>query len=462
MSLDDPAERPPVDALVEVLPDSTVITDVDAMGAYRHDSADFAPAGMPAAVVLAGSTADVVRTMQWATAHRVPVVPRGAGSGLSGGASAIDGALVLSLARMNSIREIRPDDQLAVVEPGVINADLGKAVRGDGLFYPPDPSSFEISTLGGNLATNAGGLRCVKYGVTRDSVLGLEVVLADGRVITTGGRAVKNVAGYDLTGLFVGSEGTLGVITAATLRLRPAPPSEPVTMVASFPDLPSAGAAVTGIFRAGLAPSLLELIDNASINLIEDYRRMELDRSAAALLIGQCDARDAEREADAMSECARAAGADFVVRSTDPQESEALLEARRMHYFATHARGETVTDDVGVPRSALPELLAGIERIAARTGLLVSTVGHAGDGNMHPTFVLDHDDADGLNRALEAAEEICGLALSLGGTITGEHGVGSLKRGWLAGQFDEATYAAHRAVKSAFDPLGIMNPGKAI
>jgi glycolate oxidase len=344
----------------------------------------------------------------------------------------------------------------------VINAELGRAAKAEGLFYPPDPSSFEIATLGGNIATNAGGLRCVKYGVTRDSVLGLEVVLADGSVVRTGGRTVKNVAGYDLTGLFVGSEGTLGVITAATLRLRPRPASEPITFVASFPTLPAAGAAVSAIIRAGLAPSLLELIDNASINLIEDYRRMDLDRNAAALIIGQSDSAQARADVAAMGEQCEKAGADLVVVSDDPAESETLLEARRLHHWATTARGETFSDDVGVPRDRLAELLTGIEAVGRKYGLTIATVGHAGDGNLHPSFVYERGDSAARASALKAAREICLLAVAMGGTITGEHGVGTLKREWLADQFDADTYAAHRLVKQAFDPLGILNPGKAI
>jgi len=451
-----------LDELRAALPAGAVLTDPDLMAGYRADEAKLAVSGAPLAVVTVGSTADVVSTLRWATAHRVPVVPRGAGTGVCGGAAAIDGGIVLSLAGMRRIREIAVADLTAVVEPGVINADLGRAVAGEGLFYPPDPSSFEISTLGGNVATNAGGLRCVKYGVTRDSVLGLEVVLADGRVIQTGGRTVKNVAGYDLTGLFVGSEGTLGVITAAILRLRPKPPTEPVTFVASFPKLPGAGAAVSAIIQAGLAPSLLELIDNASINFIEDYRRMDLDRNAAALLIGQSDSARAAEDVAAMARQCEAAGADLVVVASDATESEALLEARRLHHWAVTAAGDVLTDDVGVPRGRLAELLTGIERIGAEYGMPIATVGHAGDGNLHPTFVFPHGDEAARQTALIAAGDVCQLAVELGGTIAGEHGIGSMKREWLAEQFDADTYAAHRMVKQAFDPLGILNPGRGI
>jgi glycolate oxidase len=450
------------DALSTVLDARVLITDPDRMEGFRRDAADFAEVGMPMAVVSARTVEDVSRTLRWASEHGTPVVARGAGTGLSGAAAALDGCIVLSTASMTAIRQIAADDLYAVVEPGVLNADLGRAAAEHSLFYPPDPSSFEISTIGGNLATNAGGFRCLKYGVTRDSVLGLQVVLADGRIIRTGARTVKNVAGYDLTSLFVGSEGTLGIITEATLRLRPAPTATPATMVATFSSLADAGRAVAAIVRAGLAPSLLELMDHASVNLIEDYRPMGLDRSAAALLIGQADSVDAEAQAQAMAARAQDAGAVLAMASTDPVEADMLLQARRIHYHAVEAAGRVLTEDIGVPRSRLAQLLAGIDEIGRRHSLLIATVGHAGDGNMHPAIVLPRERPDAIATALKAADEICRLALRLDGTLSGEHGIGTLKRGWLAGQLDEATYAAHRAVKATFDPMGILNPGRAL
>ena len=268
MSLDDLAGR---------LEHSRLITDPDVMEAYRRDQADTVRAGRPLAVLLAETTGDVAAALAWAGQHQTAVVPRGAGTGLAGGATALDGCLVLSTERMTAIRELAPDDRLAVVEAGVLNADIGRAAAEFGLMYAPDPSSYEISTIGGNIATNAGGLRCVKYGVTRDSVLGLEVVLAGGRVVHTGGRTVKGVAGYDLTSLFIGSEGTLGVITAATLKLAPRPPAEPVTVVGSFGSLRAAGDAVAAVVRAGLAPSLMELMDRATLRSIHEWKNIGLD-----------------------------------------------------------------------------------------------------------------------------------------------------------------------------------------
>jgi len=451
-----------VSGLRDVLPEASLILDPNRIDGYRWDAAHFAAAGTPLAVVLAADTEEVATTLRWATANRVPVVARGAGSGLSGGACAVDSGIVLSTSRMTSIKDIADDDLYAVVEPGVLNGDLGRAVAARGLYYPPDPSSFEISSIGGNLATNAGGFRCLKYGVTRDSVLGLQVVLADGSVIRTGARTVKNVVGYDLTSMFVGSEGTLGIITEATLRLRPSPAGPPATFVASFSSLAGAGGAVAAVVRSGLGPSLLELMDKASIGLVEDFRPMGLDRTAAALLIGQSDADNASMAAGAMAEVCRRNGAAFAISSTDPVEAAMLLEARRLHYHAAEAKGRVLSEDVGVPRSRLAELLSGISEVAATTGVTIATVGHAGDGNMHPAMILPRGDSVAEARAHEAADQICLLALQLGGTVSGEHGIGTLKREWLSAQFDEPTYAAHRLVKSAFDPHGILNPGKGL
>lgn len=460
MSRDQTISKPQSQSLAEVLDPGVVITDPDLMMPYLADHASLVDPGKPLAIVLPTTTQEVSTVLSWASSNAVAVVPRGAGSGLAGGATALDGSVVLCLERMRSIREINPEDQLVRVEAGVINAEVSKAVEDYGLFYPPDPSSFEISTIGGNLATNAGGLRCVKYGVTRDAVLGLEVVLADGRVLRTGGRTVKNVAGYDLTRLFVGSEGTLGVITEATLRLRPRPSKGPVTFAATFPSTETAGACVSEIVRRGLVPSLLELMDHVMINAIEDYKRHDLDRSAAALLIGQADGPDCVETLQALVETCESCGATLVVSSDDPQDADALLSARRMAYFATEAMGLTIIEDVGVPRSQLAAIIHSISEIATRHGILIPVVGHAGDGNLHPTLVLDREDPNARETALAAAQEICDAALALGGTITGEHGVGALKRAWLAGELDDVAMWAHRTIKQALDPLGIMNPGR--
>lgn len=451
-----------VDELRSLLDGGRLITDPAVMSGWTQDEAHLAEPGEPCAVLLASSTAEVSRALEWASRHRVPVVPRGAGSGLAGGACAIEGCLVVGVERMTAVRELVVEDQYAVVEAGVINADLDAAAAEVGLMYAPDPSSHRISTIGGNVATNAGGLRCVKYGVTRDSVLGLEVVLADGRVITTGRRTVKGVTGYDLTSLLVGSEGTLGVITAATVRLRPRPRGI-TTVAATFPDLQSAAEAVALTVQRHLEPSLLELIDQATLTAIESWKSMGLDRETHAMLVAQADGSRCEEAAAELSRAFEDAGASFVAVSSDEQEAAQLLEVRRLAYPAAERLGRCLVEDVGVPRSRLPEMLRRIEQAAQRHDVRIMTVAHAGDGNVHPTFVFDPaDDGEVPASVWAAADEVFTAALSLGGTLTGEHGVGLLKKRWLGLELGPEVMDVQRAIKSALDPGGILNPGKAI
>ena len=449
-------------ALAEVLPAEAVITDPDVLAAHRRDQAEWAPSGMPRVLVRPASTSEVQAVLRVATALRVPVVPRGAGSGLSGGANASDGCIVLSLMRMNRILEVDRRGMLAVVQPGALNGAVKAAAAEQGLWYAPDPASWEFSSIGGNLATNAGGLCCVKYGVTGDAVLGLEAVLADGTVVRTGGRTVKNVAGYDLTRLFVGSEGTLGVLTEATLRLRPRP-SKATTLVAAFPTLVSAGTAVCDIMERS-RPSVLELMDRTTVRAVESWKPMGLDVEAEALLIARSDAGgvQGEEELALMVAACERAGATSVLSTADEAEGELLMGARRFAFPALEQRGATLLDDVGVPVVRIPELLAAVERIAEKHGVLIGTFGHAGDGNMHPTVVFDRKAPEALARAKEAFDDILHAALALGGTITGEHGVGSLKRGFLGAQLGLETLRLHQAIKSALDPLGLLNPGKVL
>ncbi|MGW5051078.1 FAD-binding oxidoreductase [Actinokineospora sp. NPDC004072] len=439
-----------------------VLTDPDVTAAYRRDMMPLAPAGEPLAVVLPSSTEQVQAVVRACAEHRTPIVPRGAGSGLSGAANAVDGCVVLALTRMNRILEIDPDNRLAVVEPGVVNLDLRDAVEKHGLFYPPDPSSYDWCTIGGNVATNAGGLCCVKYGVTTDSVLGLEVVLADGELLRTGRRTVKGVAGYDLTKLFVGSEGTLGVVTQATLALRPLPQA-PGTTVAAFPSIVAAGAAVSRIVREGIVPSLMEIMDSVSIAAVEAHLNTEVGagRGSAALLICQSDAvREAARaELAAIEQVCADSGAELVHTTFDLAEGRMLLTARRAVLMALEVYGAWMTDDVCVPRTRIGELIAGCERISAEVGLRIAVVGHAGDGNMHPTIVYDPASADELARAQRAFDEILALGLALGGTVTGEHGIGKVKREWLANEIGPVGLRTHRAVKAALDPGNLFNPG---
>jgi glycolate oxidase len=449
-------------ALASSLPPSTLITDGEILETFRRDQASFVDAGVPMAAVRPTSTAEVQEVLRIASGHRVPVVPRGAGSGLSGGANAVDGCVVLALTGMDRIIDIDQRNLFAVVEPGAVNADLSKAAGEVGLWYPPDPASAGFSTLGGNIATNAGGLCCVKYGVTGNFVLGLEVVLADGSLIRTGRKTVKGVAGYDITSLFVGSEGTLGVITQATLRLRPAP-EPPATLVAFFPDLKSAGVAIAAI-ATSVVPSLLELMDRTTVRAVDEWKHMELDLDAAAMVLARSDAGGEQGvgEIERMARACESAGATFVAQSSDPMESELLMEARRLASPALERQGAMLLDDVAVPIGRIPDLLEAIQSIAARRDVLIGTFGHAGDGNMHPRIVFDPRDPELATRARAAFEDILRTALELGGTITGEHGVGLLKRPYLAAEIGEESLRLHATIKRALDPLNICNPGKVL
>jgi glycolate oxidase len=363
------------------------------------------------------------------------------------------------MTRMDAVLEVSPADRLAVVQPGVVNKALRDAVAGSGLFYPPDPSSYDWCTIGGNLAQNSGGLCCVKYGVTTDYVLGLEVVLADGRVLRTGRRTVKGVAGYDLARLFVGSEGTLGVITEVTLRLLPAPPPA-CTLVATFPSVEAAAMAVVGI-TAALRPSMLELMDNGSINAVEDLVKMGLDRTAGALLLARSDAPGgaAAVEIEQIRAVCEQHNAAEVFTTSDPEEGEAFAAARRAAFPAMERLGSLLLEDVGVPVPELPTLVHGIRAIAAARDTHIVVVAHAGDGNTHPIIAYPAGDVEAEARARLAFGEIMELAISLGGTITGEHGVGRLKAPWLAAQLGPEAMALTQRIKDALDPDGILNPG---
>ncbi|NGO71191.1 FAD-binding oxidoreductase [Streptomyces boncukensis] len=446
--------------LREGLPGDAVVTDPDILGGYAHDMASFCPAGTPAAAVLPRTTEEVQHVMRTATALRTPVVPQGARTGLSGGANATDGCVLLSLTRMNRVLEISPVDRIAVVEPGVVNADLSRQVAAHGLSYPPDPSSWEECTLGGNIGTASGGLCCVKYGVTAEYVLGLDVVLADGRLLRTGRRTAKGVAGLDLTRLFVGSEGCLGVVVGATLALRAEPPRQ-LALAAEFPSAKAACEAVCRIMEAGHTPSLLELMDRTTLRAVNALTKMGLPESTEALLLAAFDTPEPSGPLAAVGALCEEAGASAVVPADTPAESELLLQGRRAALVALEAvRGTTMIDDVCVPRSALAALLEGTAAIAERHRLTIGVCAHAGDGNTHPTVCFDARDEDEAHRARASFDEIMELGLRLGGTITGEHGVGVLKREWLARELGPVGLEIQRSVKAAFDPLGILNPGK--
>ncbi|MFD3912892.1 FAD-binding oxidoreductase [Streptomyces sp. NPDC058603] len=442
------------------LPAEALITDPDVTASYANDMASFCEAGTPSVVVLPRTVEHVQHVMRTATALRVPVVPQGARTGLSGAANASDGCIVLSLTKMDRILEINPVDRIAVVEPGVINATLSRAVGEQGLYYPPDPSSWEMCTIGGNIGTASGGLCCVKYGVTAEYVLGLDVVLADGRLLTTGRRTAKGVAGYDLTRLFVGSEGSLGIVVKAVLALRPQPPQQ-LVLAAEFASAAAACDAVCRIMERGHTPSLLELMDRTTTRAVNAMANMGLPDTTEALLLAAFDTPDPAADLAAVGELCTAAGATDVVPAEDAAESELLLQARRLSLTALETvKSATMIDDVCVPRSRLAEMLDGTSAIAEKYGLTIGVCAHAGDGNTHPVVCFDQADPDESRRARESFDEIMALGLELGGTITGEHGVGTLKKEWLSRELGPVGLELQRGIKRTFDPLGLLNPGK--
>ncbi|MEV4559997.1 FAD-linked oxidase C-terminal domain-containing protein [Kitasatospora sp. NPDC049285] len=450
-----------VERLTAGLPGGAVAVDRDVTAAYARDMAGFCAAGDPAVVVFPETVEQVQFVMRTATELRVPVVPQGARTGLSGGANAVDGCVLLSLTRMNRILELDPVERIAVVQPGVVNAELSRAAEAVGLSYPPDPSSWESCTIGGNIGTGAGGLCCVKYGVTSEYVLGLDVVLADGRLLRTGRRTAKGVAGYDLTRLFVGSEGTLGVVVEAVVALRPAPGPQ-LVLAAEFDSVDAAGQAVCEVMAAGFTPSLMELMDATTVRAVNEMAQMGLPESTRALLLVAFDGPDQRERLAAVAELCTAAGATEVVPAEDRAESELLLQARRLSLPAMERMGTTMIDDVAVPRARLAAMLNGVAEIADRYRLTIGVVSHAGDGNTHPVVIFDAQDAEQVERAKQSFDDIMALGLELGGTVTGEHGVGLLKREWLARELGPVGLELQRQIKGVFDPLGILNPGKMI
>lgn len=450
--------RPPLSALIDTLPAGMVVTDPDILGGYRQDRALDPGAGTPLALVRPTSTAEVQAVVRWCAEHAVSVTTRGAGTGLSGGSTAVDGVLMLSTERMRSLTIDRAT-RTATVQPGLLNAEVKAAAAEHGLWYPPDPSSFEICSIGGNVATNAGGLCCVKYGVTTDYVLGLEVVLADGRALRLGGRQIKDSAGLALTKLFVGSEGVLGIITEVTLRLLPPQPPA-CTVVGVFPTVTSAGAAVLAVTDR-LRPAMLEFMDAVAVNAVEDQFHMGLPRQAAALLVAQSDAPGAAGRAEVaqVEEAFRTHGATEVFSTDDPAEGEAFTAARRAAIPAVEKLGTLLLEDVGVPLPALPTLIEGVATIAAAQQVTISVIAHAGDGNTHPLIAYDPADPAQHERAHVAFGQIMDLAISLGGTITGEHGVGRLKKGWLPDQVGSDVMELSATIKASLDPQGLLNPG---
>ncbi len=421
----------------------------------RADKSGHVSAGTPLAVVTARSIEDVQAVMRIASETRTPVVTRGAGTGLAGGAIASEGEIVLSTLAMNRLLELSIDDELAVIEPGILNAELNAQILDRRLWFAPDPASRAISTVGGNIATNAGGLLCAKYGVTREAVLGLKVVLADGRLLELGHRTVKGVTGLDFTALMIGSEGTLGVIVEATVKLLPLVTGPIATISANFAAENDAARASAVLTSSGLHPAIMELIGASAMAAIAAH--LGIEHPGGAQLIVQFDGPGASIEADAAVASIRSLGGTAEL-TTEPEAGEKLFAMRRAFHPAMNALGTVLIEDVCVPRSTLPAMFAAISDIESRYGITIPTVAHAGDGNLHPNFVFDGDEVPEAIWA--AADELFLAALRLGGTLTGEHGIGILKRRWLREELGDDQLDLQRRVKAVFDPLGILNPGK--
>ena len=417
----------------------------------------------PDLAVSPATTAQVAEVVKVAARHATPIVPRGASSGLAGGTIPERGGIVLNLARMDRILEIDTANVCAVAEAGVVTLQLQEAVEALGLFYPPDPASSRQSTLGGNVACNSGGPRCLKYGVTRDYVTGLTVVLANGEVVELGGKLAKNATGYQLLHLIIGSEGTLGIVTKVILKLLPLPRVR-VTATASFPGLKHASEAVSAIMGAGILPCTLELMDGSTINVVEDFLQAGLPRDAAALLLMEQDGGDeatARSELERMASICRERGATEVRLAADESDREMLWQARRAVSPAlARLRPNKLGEDVVVPRAKVPDMVQAIAEIAARHGLPIPVFGHAGDGNLHPNILFDLRDPEEVSRVELAARDIFRAALRFGGTLSGEHGIGTLKREFMEEAQGAVALRLARSVKNAFDPQGLLNPGK--
>ncbi|HYJ46467.1 MAG TPA: FAD-linked oxidase C-terminal domain-containing protein [Pyrinomonadaceae bacterium] len=437
-----------------------VISDPDKVEPYGQDAVK--EKFPPEAVLFPRTAREVAEILKLANEERFPVTARGGGVGYTGGAVPVEGGVVIGTDRMNQIKEIRPDDLYAVTEPGVRTYALQQAVEAVGLFYPPDPASYKESFIGGNIAENAGGIRSARYGVTKHYVLGLEVVTPTGEIIRTGGRTSKNVVGFDLTGLMCGSEGMLGIITEATLRLLPLPEATR-TVRATFNAMSEACACVARFSRARITPVAIEVLDRNAIAAVESQYAFGLARNAGALLLVSVDGsqEEVERSSAVVEEVLREGGGYDLVRAVTKEEEDSLWDVRHALSPAIKKFGTLkFNEDVVVPRSRVPELIEGVEEIGRRHQTFVVNFGHAGDGNIHVNFMCDRQDADAVRRAREAVRETFALSVNLGGTISGEHGIGYVKAPYLEMAIDSPTVEAMKRVKRALDPNGILNPGK--
>ena len=456
----NPLENSLLKDLRSILPEGSILTGEEAIICYSSDATRLP--GRPDVVVRPDNTSQVAEVIRLAASHGVPVVPRGAGTGLSGGCVPASGGVVVSTERLNRIIEIDPLDRQAVVEPGVITAKLHEAVEAVGLFYPPDPASFKSSTMGGNLAENSGGLRGLKYGVTRDYAMELKVVLPSGELIKAGGRTLKNVTGYDMARLFVGSEGTLGFITEATVKLIPKPEAK-AAFLAAYATLEAASEAVVAIIRAGVTPSTLEIMDDVTIKAVNEYLGREDGPGCGALILAEVDgsAPDVARQSEKLEAALGGSVPLYMRKASGAAEHESLWAARRAALSAlARVSPSVILEDATVPRKRLPDMARAIRKIADKYGLLIGTFGHAGDGNLHPTIITDMRVEENRQRVDAAVADIFSAAIAIGGTLSGEHGIGLAKAAFMEQELGEAGVGAMKAVKRALDPAGIMNPGK--
>jgi len=447
------------DEFRQIVGDEWFLDTPEDLAVYSYDG--FLPEFKPDGVIVPGNRDEIAQIMRVANREKINIIPRGAGTNICGSSVAREGGVIIAFHRLNKILEIEPESMCAVVQPGVVNADLQKAVTGYGLMYPPDPASMFVSTIGGNVALNAGGPRGVKYGVTRDYLLGLEVVLPSGEVIRTGGKALKNVSGYDLTRLMCGSEGTLGILTEIILRLVPLAPAK-ATLQAIYSDLDDAATTVSAIIGAGIVPTTLELIDRTVLDVISNYGGARFSKEAEALLLIEVDGEESlvEAQGKRIEEFCRERGAVQVERASTPEEAEKLWQARRTAFGAVASlRPNCIVEDATVPVKMLPAIIRKIVEITNKYDLKIGVLAHAGDGNLHPLIMTDLRDREEMARVDKAMEELYETAIGMGGTLSGEHGIGIAKDRFMGMEFNQASIDLMRGIKRVFDPNNILNPG---
>jgi len=448
-----------VNELRSIVGDEWFLDTPEDLAVYSYDG--FLPEFKPLGVIVPGDREEISKIMRIANREKINIIPRGAGTNICGSSVAREGGIIIVFHRLNKILEIEPENTCAVVQPGVVNADLQKAVAGYGLMYPPDPASMFVSTIGGNVALNAGGPRGVKYGVTRDYLLGLEVVLPSGEIIHTGGKALKNVSGYDLTRLMCGSEGTLGILTEIIVRLVPLATAK-ATLQAIYSNLDDAATTVSAIIGSGIVPTTLELIDRTVLDVISDYGGARFSKEAEALLLIEVDGEESlvEAQGKRIEAFCKERGAVQVERASTPEEAEKLWQARRTAFGAVASlRPNCIVEDATVPVKMLPAIIRKIVEITNKYNLKIGVLAHAGDGNLHPLIMTDLRDREEMARVDKAMEELYEAAIGMGGTLSGEHGIGIAKDRFMGMEFNQATIDLMRGIKRVFDPNNILNPG---